>query len=81
MGTGGLSPAVKRPGREADHSPPASAKVKKTWIYTSTPPYVFMAYCLISLAQNNFTLFTFLLKQQTGVYVLLNSENMGLGTH
>jgi hypothetical protein len=34
---------VKRPGREADHSPPASAEVKKTWVYTFTPPYVFMA--------------------------------------
>jgi hypothetical protein len=33
---------------EADHSPPASAEVKKMWIYTSTPPYAFMAYCLIS---------------------------------
>jgi hypothetical protein len=29
--------------READHSTPTSAEVKKTWIYTSTPPYVFMA--------------------------------------
>jgi hypothetical protein len=29
--------------READHSPPASAKVKKMWIYTSTSPYAFMA--------------------------------------
>jgi hypothetical protein len=48
MGTGGSSPGVKRPKREADHSPPTSAEVKKTWIYTSTPPYVFMAYCLIS---------------------------------
>jgi hypothetical protein len=38
-----LSLGVKRPGREADHSPPTSAEVKKTWIYTSTPPYVFMA--------------------------------------
>jgi hypothetical protein len=28
---------------EADHSTPASAEVKKTWIYTSTPPYAFMA--------------------------------------
>jgi hypothetical protein len=34
---------VKRPGREADHSPPASAEVKKMWIYISTPPYAFMA--------------------------------------
>jgi hypothetical protein len=40
---GALSPWVKRPGREADHSPPASAEVKKLWIYTSTPPYAFMA--------------------------------------
>jgi hypothetical protein len=40
---GGLSPGVKRPGLEADHSPPTSAEVKKTWVYTSTSPYVFMA--------------------------------------
>jgi hypothetical protein len=39
----GLSPGVKRPGREADHLPPASTEVKKMWIYTSTPPYAFMA--------------------------------------
>jgi hypothetical protein len=40
---GALSPRVKKPGREADHWPPTSAEVKKTWIYTSTPPYGFMA--------------------------------------
>jgi hypothetical protein len=40
---GALSPGVKRPGREVDHSPPASAEVKKMWTYTSTPPYAFMA--------------------------------------
>jgi hypothetical protein len=33
---------IKRPGRDADHSSPSSAEVKKTWIYISTPPYVFM---------------------------------------
>jgi hypothetical protein len=38
-----LSLEVKRPGREADHLPPTSAEVQKTWIYTSTPPYAFMA--------------------------------------
>jgi hypothetical protein len=39
----GLFPlGVKRPRREADHSPPASAEVKKMWICTSTPPYAFM---------------------------------------
>jgi hypothetical protein len=45
---GALSPGVKRQWREADHSPPASAEVKKIWIYTSTPLYAFMAKCLIS---------------------------------
>jgi hypothetical protein len=33
-----LSLGVKRPGREANHSSPSSAEVKKAWIYTSTPP-------------------------------------------
>jgi hypothetical protein len=40
---GAPSPWAKRPGREVDHSPPTSAEVKKMWIYTSTPPYAFMA--------------------------------------
>jgi hypothetical protein len=39
----GSFPGVKLPGREADHSPPTSAEAKKMWIYTSTPPYAFMA--------------------------------------
>jgi hypothetical protein len=34
---GALSPGVRRPGREVDHSPPTSAEIKKMWIYTSTP--------------------------------------------
>jgi hypothetical protein len=38
-----LSPGVKRPGRETDHSPPTSAEVKKMWIYTFAPPYAFIA--------------------------------------
>jgi hypothetical protein len=33
---------VKRQGRGVDYSPPTSAEVKLTWIYTSTSPYVFM---------------------------------------
>jgi hypothetical protein len=40
---GAVFPGVKRPGREVDHSPPTSAEVKPMWIYTSTPPYAFMA--------------------------------------
>jgi hypothetical protein len=38
-----LSQGIKRPEHEADHSPPTSAEIKKTWIYTSTPAYAFMA--------------------------------------
>jgi hypothetical protein len=34
MGTKGFSLGVKRPGREADHSPPSSAEVKNDWSYT-----------------------------------------------
>jgi hypothetical protein len=40
---GALSPGVKRPGPEVDHSSATSAEVKKTRIYTSIPLYVFMA--------------------------------------
>jgi hypothetical protein len=36
-------PGVLSLGHEADHSSPASAKIKKMWIYTFTPPYAFMA--------------------------------------
>jgi hypothetical protein len=36
-------PGVKGPESEADNSPPTSAEAKKTRVYTSTPPNVFMA--------------------------------------
>jgi hypothetical protein len=36
-------PGVKWPGRDTDHTPPPSAEVKKMLIYTTTPPYAFMA--------------------------------------
>jgi hypothetical protein len=35
---GTVTPGVKWPGREADHSPPSSVEVKNAWRYTSTPP-------------------------------------------
>jgi hypothetical protein len=31
------------PGGETNHSPPTSAEVETMWIYTSTPPYAFVA--------------------------------------
>jgi hypothetical protein len=36
--SGALSLEVKRPGREADHSPPSSADITNVWSYTSTHP-------------------------------------------
>jgi hypothetical protein len=50
-GTVGSIPGLKRPGRRADPSFTISTEVKKAWIYTSTPPYVFMVWPLISQAQ------------------------------
>jgi hypothetical protein len=39
----GSFPGGKAQGREVNHSPPASAEVTKTRIYTTTLLYVFMA--------------------------------------
>jgi len=47
MCTGALSPGVKLPGRETDHSATPSAKDKNAWSYNSTPSYVFMVWNLI----------------------------------
>jgi hypothetical protein len=55
---GALSLGVKRPGREADNSPPSSAEVKNAWSCTSTPPNIFKAWCLVK-HRDNFT-FTFM---------------------
>jgi hypothetical protein len=33
---GALPLGVKRPGREADHSPPSRAEIKNAWSYSST---------------------------------------------
>jgi hypothetical protein len=52
---GALSPGVKRQWREADHPHPASAEVKKIWVYTFTPPYIFVVRCLINKHRDNFT--------------------------
>jgi hypothetical protein len=54
---GALSLGVKRAGREADHSPPASAEAKNALVYTPTPPYVLVTQCLISEAQGQLYLF------------------------
>jgi hypothetical protein len=50
--SGALSLEVKRPGPKTDHSPPSSAEVKNAWSYTSAPPHVFMAWCLVKHREN-----------------------------
>jgi hypothetical protein len=42
MGTIGFFPGIKRPGFEADRSPPNSAEAKNVYLYIHYP-YVFMA--------------------------------------
>jgi hypothetical protein len=55
---GALSLGVKRPGREVDNSLPSNAKIKNAWSYTSTPQYVFMAWCLVK-QRDSFTFLPF----------------------
>jgi hypothetical protein len=53
---GPLSRGIKRPGREADHSPPSSAEIKiRGAILVPPSQYVFMAWCLFR-DRDNFTL-------------------------
>jgi hypothetical protein len=58
MGTGGAFPGEKRPGREADHSPPFSAEVKKMLIYTFTPHTPLWHSASLVKQTDNFTFFT-----------------------
>jgi hypothetical protein len=44
---GVLSLAVKRQGREANHSSPSNAEVENVWSYNSTPQYDFMGWCSV----------------------------------
>jgi hypothetical protein len=55
----GLSPGVKRPRREADHSPTSSADVKNEWKYTSTPPTCLHG-LVLSWAQGQIHLYVYL---------------------
>jgi hypothetical protein len=55
--SGTLSLGVKRPGSEADHSPPPSAEVKECVKLYLHSQYAFTAWCLVK-HRDNFT-FTF----------------------
>jgi hypothetical protein len=59
MVTRGSSVGVERPGREADHSPPSSAKVN-AWNYTSTPHYAFMAWCSVKALITQFKIYIYI---------------------
>jgi len=68
MGAGGSFPGVKRPGLEADHSPPSNAEDKNLWSHTSSLPYVFMAWYLVKHGDN----FTLLLVDLFHAYISLH---------
>jgi hypothetical protein len=51
MSTGRFFPGIKLPENEPQYPPPSTAEVKNVWSYISTPPYVFIARCLINKTQ------------------------------
>jgi hypothetical protein len=65
---GTSSSEVKRPGHEAGHLCTSTTKVKNTWNYTATPPYMFTAY------------FTFYFKLRILKFTPLRSVNQN-GVH
>jgi len=71
VGTADSYPRVKRPGREAEQSPPSSAEVKNTCSSASTPKYVFMVWCLVKHRDN----FTFILPSVTSLCIARVSTN------
>jgi len=67
-----LSLGVERPGREADHSPPSSAKIKNEWGYNSTPQIPLHGVVLSKAKhRDNFTFFFTILIPLLGVYLLV----------
>jgi hypothetical protein len=54
--SGDLSLGIKRPRREAEHSPPSSAEIKNKWSYNSTPQYAFTVWCSV-IAQGHIYLY------------------------
>jgi hypothetical protein len=49
-------PGVQWAAIEADSSPPCTAKVKNSWSYASTSPYIYMVWYLIT-HRDNFAFF------------------------
>jgi hypothetical protein len=63
MDTEAVSLGVKRPGCEAQHSPPSSVEVKNGGAIPA-PPFIFMAWCLIKYME--FTFYLLLLLSREG---------------
>jgi hypothetical protein len=70
--SGALSPGVKRPEREADHSPPNSAEVRNTWIYTSLPHTSSWRGASLVKHRDNFTFYSQLCLEDGGSTFLTN---------
>jgi hypothetical protein len=78
---GALSLRVKRPGREADHSPPSSAEVKEcVELYFHTP--ITPSWCGAQLKhRDNFTFYLTLARSQTPSFCVVTSvRRMDFGT-
>jgi hypothetical protein len=71
---GALSLGVKRPGSEADHSPPSSAEVKNEWSYTSTPPIRLHGVVLCYSTGSTLPYFTFYILILRESFVLFKFE-------
>jgi hypothetical protein len=56
----GFDVGVKRLGHESNHLPASGVKIKNVWVYTSTPSYVSMAWCLSTVAELEHRLATFI---------------------
>jgi hypothetical protein len=74
-------PWAKRQGREADHSPPSSAKTKNEWRYTSSLHYVFMTWFLVKHSSKLSFTFTWHIhgihhKTSVGKSTSVNSGNL-----
>jgi hypothetical protein len=59
-----------RPAREANHSPPSSVELKNAQRYTSTPQYIFMAWCLINRPGTVLVVFSVMTPYSLNSYIL-----------
>jgi hypothetical protein len=71
-----LTLGVKPSKHEADHTFQSSAKVKNAWRYTSTPPYIFMTWQLITTRDScNCVLVLLIYTYATLSFVIAKEQN------